>query len=151
MVLRGLQWYAVRRYGLHVFLECMAMVVLKFVTAPDPCGDRGDIVLMVPWGDGGVCRLLYDVCQIMSLRSLYRCGPRSSGPQPKWSVAETPLPAKSHGRNVDRFHLPQVLLRDVQQATTTVGCPGQNGLCVRSGPRASWRFEPTSGLRHGGP
>ena len=43
---------------------------------------------MVPWNDGRVCHLLYDVYQMMSLWSLYGCGPRSSRPQPM-GVAET--------------------------------------------------------------
>ena len=40
---------------------------------------------MVPCGDGGVCRLLYDVHQMMSLWSVYRCDSRSSWPQPMGS------------------------------------------------------------------
>ena len=41
-MLRGLR--------VHVFLEYMAIDLLKFVRVPDPFGDRGSMPLMATWG-----------------------------------------------------------------------------------------------------
>ena len=34
----------------HVFVEYMAIVLLKYVSVPDPFGDRGNMPLMAIWG-----------------------------------------------------------------------------------------------------
>ena len=34
----------------HVFVEFMAIDLLKFAKAPGPSGDRGDMPLMATWG-----------------------------------------------------------------------------------------------------
>ena len=79
-------WYAVVRSSrVRAFLEYMAKHSLNFGRAPGPSGDRGDVPLKVPWGDGGVCRLMYDVHQTLSFCSLYSGSPLSSWPQPRRS------------------------------------------------------------------
>ena len=67
------QYFAIVRRAVPVLLEFVYWLFLNYGSAPDPSGDRGDKPLMVPWGVGVVCRLLYDVFQMMSLWSLYRC------------------------------------------------------------------------------
>ena len=73
----------------HVFVEFMAIDLLKFARAPGPSGDRGDMPLMAHGADGGACRLLYAVHQMLSLWSLYRCGSWSPRPQPLGSGGDT--------------------------------------------------------------
>ena len=92
MVRRGTQ--------LRAFLEYMAKHSLNFGRAPDPSGDRGDMLLIVPWGDGGVCRLL---CAVHKTLSLGPCTVSVNGVAGhiRWGVVERRLPAKTQGRTVD--------------------------------------------------
>ena len=105
---------------------------------------------MVPRGDGGVCRVLYDVHQMLSFGPCTDAIHGAPGHN-RSGVAETPLPVKSQGRNVDRllssrhkcccrgfFNRMRCLN---WEATTTVGCPAQNGYCARAGHCARWRSE----------
>ena len=95
-------WYAVVRRDtqLRAFLVYMAKHSLNFGRAPDPSGDRGDMPLMVPWGDGGVCRLTYDVHQTLSLGPCAATVQRAPSHN-RWGVSETTLPAKTQGRTLD--------------------------------------------------
>ena len=136
--------YAARRYGLHVFLEYVAMVVLNFVWAPDPSGDGGDVHLTVPWGDGGVCRLLYDVYQMMSLWSLHRCGPRSCRPQPVGNGGDaTPCKVTREERGSLFNLLPQVLLCVANKCQARQGVTTQEAGVSRVTPASNsltcWR------------
>ena len=81
----------------HVFLEFMALDTLKYAKALwSPPGIGGICPSWLHGADGGACRLLYAVHQILSLWSLCRCG--------SWSPpATTP-----HERFINFSH--QVLL-----------------------------------------
>ena len=112
---------------------------LELHKGPGPSGDRGSMRLMMPWGRWRVCRLLYDVHQMMSIWSLYTCGPRSSRPQPMESSARS---AKSQGRNGDCiFNLPpQVLLQSGFYVSLRKVQQGYVG----------YHFKPRSGTAPGG-
>ena len=99
---RGAVWYAflvrvvlcILRHCRHVtlrvrvFLEYVAMVVLKFARPLVPLGIEGICPSWLHGADGGVCRLLYAVHQMLSLWSLYRYSQRSGRPQPLGSRRE---------------------------------------------------------------
>ena len=105
-------WYAVVRLGTQFtgtgFPQYMAKHPLNFGRAPDPSGDRGDMPVMVPWCDGGVCRPMSNAHQTLSLFPLYSDSPLSSRPQPK-GVTETSLLARTQGRTffIFRHHVLQ--------------------------------------------
>ena len=107
-------WYAVVRRGtqLRAFLEYMAKHSSNFGRAPDPSGDRGYTLLMVPWGDGGVCRLLFDVHQALSLSPCAVTVQRAPSHN-RWGVSETTLPLRRHKggrwtvRLISRHHVLQ--------------------------------------------
>ena len=79
---------ALLRVRVHVFLEYLATDALKYSRAPDPARGRGDTPRWGLMADGGVCRLLYDVYQTLSLWSLRSDSPTSSQPQPLGSVGD---------------------------------------------------------------
>ena len=62
VVLPGLRIFMV-----HVFVEYMALDLLKYTRAPGPFGDRGVCPSWLHGADGGVCRLIYAVHQTLSL------------------------------------------------------------------------------------
>ena len=100
---RGVVWYDLLVWVDTVFalLAVAYWLFSKFARAPDPARGRGDMP-HTAFGVGGlVCSLLYAVHEMLFL------GPctdavHGAPDHNRWGVTETPVPAKSQGRNVDR-------------------------------------------------
>ena len=82
----------------RVFLKYVAMDPLEFARAPGPFGDRGGMPSWRHGADGGVCRLLYAVHQILSL-GLCTVAARGAPSHNRWGVVERRLPVKTQERN----------------------------------------------------
>ena len=148
VVRRGTSWYAVHGYALSS--STWAKHSLNFGRAPDFSGDRVCTPLLVPWSDGGVCRLLYDVHQTLSLCSLYSDSPLSSRPQPRESDGDV-TPRKDTREDFGLSFL-RSGHRVLQGVFFCVVAKCATGLWWLWWPRvrATWRFNTTT-LRVGSP
>ena len=94
-----------------------------------PPGIEGICPSWLHGADGGACRLLYAVHQMLSLWSLYRCGSWSPRPQPLGSGGDTTPCEDTRGDHEPFFNfcqqvmvfVPASLLRYPQTLPNTVG------------------------------
>ena len=98
------QYFAVARCAVPVLFESVFWLFLNYGSAPGPSGDRGEMAM----ADGRLCAVCAFAAYVRHF-PLVREAPGHN----RWGVAETPLPVKPQGRNVDRLCnlLPQVPLQ----------------------------------------
>ena len=84
----------------RVCLEFVLIDSLSHSRAPGPSGDRGVCPSWLHGADGGVCRLLFAVYQMLSLGPC-TVAARGAPSHNRWGVVERRLPVKTQGRNAD--------------------------------------------------
>ena len=80
------------------FFEFAYWLLPDFANAPGPCGDRGEMAMAIA---RLFCPLLLSTSDT-AFFPLYSFAVLGAAGHNRWGVAETPLPVKTQGRNLDR-------------------------------------------------